>query len=92
MFKTLLCATDLSKRSAPALTAAAALAERLEADALWLLHAVDFDHGAATNDSPAPMAHLLEQEVAKVAPILELVRSGVAAMARGHDVVAVPVI
>ncbi len=32
------------------------------------------------------------QEVAKVAPILELVRSGVAAMARGHDVVAVPVI
>jgi len=32
------------------------------------------------------------QEVAKFAVILELVRSGVAAMARGHDVVAVPVV
>ena len=69
MSKSILCATDLSDQSAPALAVAAALTDRLEADPLWLLHAVDFECGAATNERPDSMATLLEAEVAKASAL-----------------------
>jgi nucleotide-binding universal stress UspA family protein len=67
--KTILCATDLSSKSAPALTAAAALADRFEAPAIWLLHAIDIAHGPTGYDGPETLDEQLEKEIAKLSSI-----------------------
>ncbi len=67
MPKNILCATDLSSRSAPALRAAAALADRFEAPAIWLLHAVDQAQSTTAYDGPQSLDERLENEIVKLA-------------------------
>lgn len=69
MARTILCATDLSPKSAPALNAAAALADRFEAPAVWLLHAVDLAQGTPSDERPETLDELLEEEIAKLARV-----------------------
>ncbi len=69
MSNTILCATDLSSKSAPALATSAALADRFEAPAVWLLHAIDLAHGATSYDGPETLDQLLEKEIAKLSSV-----------------------
>lgn len=66
MTKTILCATDLTSNSRPALAAASALADRLAAPAIWLLHAIDVAKGSTSYDGPETLDEMLGAEATKL--------------------------